>query len=150
MKKAIPFLLAGTLVFTFCKTTKKQENTSAKQAETKPTENSGAVYAEPTVKPVIEEAPKGVAIKEAASNKILEIANNRWANTTLEELAEGKAIFTDKAKCTRCHKAYPIEEFSEKKWLHEIDDMSPKAKLTADEKLKLTKYVLSYREYKAL
>jgi hypothetical protein len=35
---------------------------------------------------------------------------------------------------------------SEKSWLHEIDDMSPKAELTAEEKLKLTKYILSFRE----
>jgi hypothetical protein len=32
--------------------------------------------------------------------------------------------------------------------MHEIDDMSPKAKLTPEEKLKLTKYLLAYREAK--
>lgn len=75
-----------------------------------------------------------------------EIVEARWPGTLEEELKEGQTIYT--TKCTRCHKAYDITEFGEKKWLHEIDDMSPKAKLTAEEKLKLTKYVLSYRETK--
>lgn len=76
----------------------------------------------------------------------MEIVQTRWPNTMAEELITGHSIY--EIKCTECHKAYRIEEFSEKKWLHEIDDMSPKAKLTADEKLKLTKYILSYRESK--
>ena len=54
------------------------------------------------------------------SEKQIELAQKKWANE--------------------------IAGFSEKKWLHEIDDMSPKANLTADEKLKLTKHILSYRE----
>jgi cytochrome c5 len=76
----------------------------------------------------------------------MEIVQARWPNTIAEELRTGQSIY--EIKCTACHNAPVIEEFSEKKWLHEIDDMSPKAMLTADEKLKLTKYVLSYRESK--
>jgi cytochrome c5 len=76
----------------------------------------------------------------------LEIVQSRWPNTLAEELSTGQTIYT--TKCTECHKAHTIEKFNEKKWLHEIDDMSPKANLTADEKLKLTKYILSYRDTK--
>lgn len=76
----------------------------------------------------------------------LEFANKRWAGSTQEELKEGQNIYT--GKCTECHKNFPVEKFSEKKWLHEIDDMSPKAHLTADEKTKLTKYLLSMRDTK--
>jgi cytochrome c5 len=76
----------------------------------------------------------------------MEIVQARWPNTVAEELTTGQRIY--EIKCTECHKAHRIEKFSEKKWLHEIDDMSPKAKLTVDEKLKLTKYILSYRESK--
>lgn len=83
---------------------------------------------------------------KSAGDIQMEIATTRWPGTVADELKEGQTIYT--TKCTGCHKAYDITEFGEKKWLHEIDDMSPKAKLTAEEKLKLTKYVLSYRETK--
>lgn len=78
------------------------------------------------------------------SEKQIELAQKRWTNTTAEEIKQGQNIFV--TKCTECHGPYEIAGFSEKKWLHEIDDMSPKANLTADEKLKLTKHILSYRE----
>jgi cytochrome c5 len=74
----------------------------------------------------------------------LEIAQKRWPNITSTELAEGKTIF--ETKCTTCHGAKNIPARSEKSWLHEIADMSPKAKLTAEEKEKLTRYILSFRE----
>lgn len=159
MKKAIPFLLAGALVFTFCKTQKQQESTTITTTPTKPSEtvqtpNESApgpksariATADIAVAEVPEE--ERVSVRElAVATKLMEIANSRWAGTTTEELSTGKSIYT--GKCTRCHKNYPIEEFSEKKWLYEIDRMSPKAKLSEDEKLKLTKYILSYREMKA-
>jgi hypothetical protein len=77
-------------------------------------------------------------------DKQLEVAQKRWANTSPDEINQGQNIFV--TKCNQCHRPFEITKFSEKKWLHEIDDMSPKAKLTADEKLKLTKHILSYRE----
>ena len=76
----------------------------------------------------------------------LKMAGNRWPGTTLAELEEGQKIYT--GQCTNCHKNFPVEKFTEQKWLHEIDDMSPKAKLSADQKLKLTKYLLSLRDTK--
>jgi cytochrome c5 len=77
----------------------------------------------------------------------VDIAAKRWANTNMNELEEGEKIY--KTRCNSCHGNYPIADFSEKKWLHEIDDMSPKADLTAEEKLKLTKHILSFRELNA-
>jgi cytochrome c5 len=72
------------------------------------------------------------------------IAEKRWPGTNVLEVQEGQTIFT--TKCTRCHQPVEITSLTEKKWLHEIDDMSPKADLTPEEKLKLTKHILSYRE----
>lgn len=100
----------------------------------------------------VEGAPTPVSIDKAdgtrktAGEVQIEITQARWPGSTTEDLKTGQNIFT--TKCTECHKAYDIPGFTEKKWLHEIDDMSPRAKLTAEEKLKLTKYVLSYRETK--
>jgi mono/diheme cytochrome c family protein len=96
------------------------------------------------------ESPSGseaTAIAGKTAGEIqMEIAAARWPGTVAEELKAGQITFT--TKCTSCHQPYKIEGFSEKKWLHEIDDMSPRAKLSAEEKLKLTKYVLTYRETK--
>lgn len=78
------------------------------------------------------------------NDKQLAVVESRWTGTPLEDIKQGQTIFT--TKCTECHANQVITDLSEKKWLHEIDDMSPKAKLSADEKLKLTKYILSYRE----
>jgi cytochrome c5 len=81
------------------------------------------------------------------SGKELAVAQKTWPSTTLEELKEGEAVY--KNQCTQCHKNFTITKFSEKKWKHEIDDMSPKAKLTDVQKEKLSKYILSYREANA-
>ncbi len=37
-----------------------------------------------------------------------------------------------------------------KKWIRIIDEMSEKSKLSVEEKLKLTKYILSYRQEKTI
>lgn len=107
------------------------------------------MYCKPAKKSTATETTPAVATAPAAKPEgelQMEIANTRWPGTKAEELKEGQVIYT--TRCTACHKAYDIPRFNEYKWLHEIDDMSPKARLTAEEKLKLTKYILSYRETK--
>ncbi len=61
---------------------------------------------------------------------------------TLADLQAGHKIYY--SKCNTCHQNFTITDFNEKKWRHEIEDMSPKAELTEDEKSKLTLYILSY------
>lgn len=91
-----------------------------------------------------------IAIKpvEAYAPSVLQLekANKRWANTTADEIMQGQNIYT--TKCIECHKNHPVEAFTEKKWLKEIDDMAPNAKLTSEEKTNLTKYLLSMRDTK--
>ncbi len=77
-------------------------------------------------------------------DKEIVVAQKVWPGTALEELKLGHSIYNN--QCTSCHNAFEITQFKEKKWLHEIDDMSPRAELTAQQKLALTKYILSYRE----
>ncbi len=72
------------------------------------------------------------------------VAEKKWPGTNVLEVQEGQTIYY--TKCTRCHKAVEITSMDEKKWLHYIDKMAPKADLTDAEKLKLTKHILSYRE----
>jgi len=82
----------------------------------------------------------------APSEEQLKLAINRWPGTASVELVEGNKIYTN--QCTQCHSNFPVEKFSEKKWLHEIDEMAPKAKLSPEQKTKLTKYLLSMRDTK--
>jgi len=117
-------VIAIALVFlAYCKTTKKTE-------------------ASPSSTPV--------TVKPAyvPSAKQLEVAEKRWPNTTAAEIQEGQNIYT--GKCAECHMLYDVMEFGEKKWTREIEKMAPKAKLTPEEKLKLTKHILSYREANAV
>ena len=67
----------------------------------------------------------------------------KYPDATAAQLSEGHSIFT--GACTNCHKAYNIFKRSEASWLHEIDDMSPKAMLTDAQKDALTKYILSMK-----
>lgn len=76
-------------------------------------------------------------------NAELAIAQKTWPSATLQSLEEGRVIYT--TKCNTCHGLMKIVGRSEASWKHEIDDMSPKAKLTAQEKELLTQYILSTR-----
>jgi cytochrome c5 len=116
MKKAI-LLSVMALTLVYCKTKKNTETTA--KAETKTETKAGA-------------------------KTELSVAQKRWPGTTTEDLAQGKQI--NDTKCTTCHGAKRIETRSEENWKHMIDVMAPKAKLTADEKDKLTRYILAYRE----
>lgn len=80
----------------------------------------------------------------AGAKSELQIAQQRWPGTSSADLNEGKTIYN--TKCTRCHGAKKIVTRDEKSWKASIDKMAPRAKLTADEKEKLTRYILSYRE----
>jgi len=84
--------------------------------------------------------------KYQVSQEQIDVAKKRWETSDSEKLKAGKSIFIK--QCSECHKPFVIEKFSEKKWKHEIEDMSPKAKLTAEEKENLTQFVLSYLEIK--
>lgn len=76
----------------------------------------------------------------------IQAAQARWPSANVSELLEGNKIYT--TQCNKCHGNFPVEQFSEKKWLHEIDAMAPKANLSAEEKTRLTRYILSMRDTK--
>ena len=93
-----------------------------------------------STKTVAEVKPAVMVVDE----KQMAVVQTRWPNTGKDDVILGHTIYT--TKCNKCHENQVITDLTEKKWLHEIDDMSPKANLSPDEKLKLTKYILSYRE----
>ncbi len=67
----------------------------------------------------------------------------KFPDVTAQILSEGYSIYT--GACTNCHGQKNIFKRSEASWMHEIDDMSPKAKLTAAQKDALTKYILAMK-----
>lgn len=67
----------------------------------------------------------------------------KYPDATAEQLTQGHSIYI--GACTNCHRQKNIFKRSETNWLHEIDAMSPKAKLTASQKDALTKYILSMK-----
>ena len=67
----------------------------------------------------------------------------KYSDVTMQTLTDGYSIYT--GACTNCHGQKNIFKRSEASWLHEIDDMSPKAKLTAIQKDALTKYILAMK-----
>lgn len=71
----------------------------------------------------------------------------KYPDATAEQLKQGHSIYI--GACTNCHGQKNIFKRSEASWLHEIDDMSPKAKLTAVEKDALTKYILAMKATQA-
>ena len=81
---------------------------------------------------------------EAMENKQLTKAEVRWPGTTREQLDSGETIFT--TKCLKCHGNYALTAFTEDRWKYELRRMSGVAKLSAQEEVQLTRYVLSLRD----
>jgi cytochrome c5 len=125
--KAIRYpLLAGTLLLlAYCKSTKSGSGSPS----------------------VSTPAPEVKSAGYVPSDKQMDVAQRRWPNTVASEVSEGHLIY--ETRCSKCHMAFDIMEFSEIKWIHEIDKMAPKANLSPEEKLKLSKHILSYREANA-
>jgi cytochrome c2 len=67
---------------------------------------------------------------------------NKRETATLAELQQGHELFS--AKCGRCHKLPKPESRVPAQWTKVMEKMAPKAKLTADEKALVFKYLSNY------
>lgn len=74
----------------------------------------------------------------------LAAAQKRWPDATAQQITEGQTIYT--TKCVRCHAAKSVDSEPEAEWGPIMDRMAPKAKLTAQEKENVTRYVLATRD----
>jgi len=122
MKRMIPLLFITTVLL-YCKTKKNTADTLSSS------QGSGV---------------NKITVLASGNERELILAQKRWAGTTAGELLEGKSIFY--GKCTRCHPAKKISGRTEERWIGIIEDMAVRVKLSEYEKLKLTKYILSYME----
>lgn len=84
--------------------------------------------------------------KNNTDEALLAKAKDSWSDCTLEQLQSGKNIYA--TKCTACHGMKSISNRSEEEWKGAITSMAPKAQLSPDETLNLTRYLLSARQLK--
>ena len=82
------------------------------------------------------------------ADKPAETVATKYSTEETHHEKQGQNIFS--TKCIECHKSKTIVNYNEKKWIRIIDEMSEKSKLSVEEKLKLTKYILSYRQEKTI
>ncbi len=68
----------------------------------------------------------------------------KYPGITSEQLAEGQKLYA--ANCAKCHTLHAPGKFGEKRWNHEIDEMSGKEYANIDAKTKesITKYILTF------
>ncbi len=69
------------------------------------------------------------------------LANKKWTNVTIEQLNAGFKFYT--AKCSGCHFLPVPNEYSEKRWLMILPEMSEKSKLSHEEYDLIQKYVIT-------
>lgn len=62
-------------------------------------------------------------------------------NSATDITAAGKTIYT--TRCNRCHKAKPIEKFTQAEWENILKRMIPKARLNEEQAKQVTAYVMA-------
>src|SRR5262245_2130839 len=73
------------------------------------------------------------------------IAQKRWPETDPATLFAGYRVFT--TQCRRCHGLKNVSKYSEPKLHIILEKMTKRAKLNAEEKEDLKRYVLTERDY---
>lgn len=88
---------------------------------------------------------KNTTVTPGANTEAAELAaaKTRIPSTTEADMKKGHEIYT--TSCARCHGAKNITNHSEQEWTGILDRMAPKAKLTAEEKDAVWKYILGVR-----
>jgi len=77
----------------------------------------------------------------SAENRLLVAAQKRWPDATSKSLSDGHNIYM--TKCTQCHGAKEIEDYTEERWNPILDNMARKAKLTDVEKETVKQYIIA-------
>jgi cytochrome c2 len=74
----------------------------------------------------------------------LAAAKTKYPDATTDQLKKGTLVYYGEA-CTRCHNAKEITNFSAEELPGIIDNMARKAKISAEEKDAVLKYVMGVR-----
>jgi hypothetical protein len=68
-----------------------------------------------------------------------EWAQREWPGTTLEELAQGRALYVD--KCSGCHNLHVPAEHTPEEWKGYVAYMTADAKITPEEAKEIARYL---------
>lgn len=74
-----------------------------------------------------------------ATTTQLQLAQQQWPSTNAEELEAGRELY--RTRCNKCHGLRAPEALSPEEWHHELDEMAPKAKLTAEQREQVYRYL---------
>lgn len=88
----------------------------------------------------------GLVVLAACSQSTVEpvvtsVETKPAVTASAEELAKGKTLY--ETNCVKCHRLFTPSEFTEKKWHHEVPEMSEKAKVNKETENLILAYVLS-------
>jgi hypothetical protein len=67
-----------------------------------------------------------------------EWAQRAWPGTTVEDLAQGRALYVD--KCSSCHNLHLPSEYAPEEWKGYVAYMVTEAKLTPEEQTAIARY----------
>jgi len=68
-----------------------------------------------------------------------EWAAREWPGTTVEDLAQGRALYVD--KCSGCHNLHLPAEYSPEEWKSYVAYMVAEAKITPEEQAAIARYL---------
>ena len=97
--------------------------------------------------PKMQPAAQNTAVKEVkqatiTTTTVKTVTTTTAPKTESAEIVAGKGIYT--TKCTRCHEAKPLNDWTAQQWVPIINRMAPKARLDDTEKANVTAYVNFY------
>lgn len=81
-------------------------------------------------------------VKPTTTTTVTTVTTTTTPKTESAEVVAGKGIYT--TKCTRCHEAKPLADWTAQQWVPIINRMAPKARLDDTEKANVTAYVNFY------
>ncbi len=81
-------------------------------------------------------------VKPATTTTVTTVTTTTTPKTESAEVTAGKSIYI--TKCTRCHEAKPMADWTAKQWVPIMNRMAPKARLDDTEKANVTAYVDFY------
>ncbi|HWY38084.1 MAG TPA: hypothetical protein VNY73_05965 [Bacteroidia bacterium] len=123
MKKISLLIVAASLTLAACSSKKTAKSTTAAASATGTKTATG-----PLTDP---------------NDVMVTAAKTKFPDVTLDALKKGHSIYH--GACTRCHGAKNIVKRDEKEWVGILDDMAPKAKLSAEEKDAVWKYIMGVK-----
>ncbi len=86
---------------------------------------------------------KSAAAENIPTEAQLKAVQVRFPEANMANLQKGHELFY--GKCTNCHGPKNISKRSEKEWLKILNRMAPRAKISAEEKDAVYKYVMSMK-----